>query len=207
MRSSSAGRVVIAVCTTVVLTGCARPVTVVDPGAPGGGGASGGASAGPTGGRARDSVTLDRAAAVYVSVLRRFMTSGENSFGGSRFPKIYVLSVAVASDPMGGSRDTGVPIAGEVQRQVVDTIGTGLGAPIVFVADRDDVVVVKNGCAEVKDGGMLITFGPVPAAGDRVEIAVNGFVACLGAIWLTYVVQQRSGEWVVTSTTGSMAVA
>jgi hypothetical protein len=38
-------------------------------------------------------------------------------------------------------------------------------------------------------------------------VAVNGFVACLGATWLTYVVERDQGGWAVTGTTGGMAIS
>jgi hypothetical protein len=47
---------------------------------------------------------------------------------------------------------------------------------------------------------------PVGDAG-RVEVALSGFVACLGATWLTYVVVRDGGGWRVTGTTGPIAVA
>jgi hypothetical protein len=40
------------------------------------------------------------------------------------------------------------------------------------------------------------------------QVAINGFVACLGATWLTYVLHDQPGAgWRVTGTTGSMAIS
>jgi hypothetical protein len=187
-----------------LLSGCARPATPVSSGKPAPAGrppsATGSSPAAVPDG-------LDRTAAVYVSMLRRFMTSGENSFSGTTFPKIYILSRARTTDPMAGGKDAGIPISDPVQRQIVDSVGADLGGPIVFVADPATVVETVNGCAHVRDGAILITFGPVPPVGARLEVGINGFVACLGAIWLTYVVQERGGGWEVTGTTGSVAIA
>ena len=66
----------------------------------------------------------------------------------------------------------------------------------------------RDGCGHVKKGGILITLGPPGGDGHQVQVAVNGFVACLGATWLTYVLQNQPGSgWRVTGTTGSMAIS
>ena len=64
-----------------------------------------------------------------------------------------------------------------------------------FVASADAVIVDRDGCAHVRDRGILITLGPVDGVGDQVQVAVSGYVACLGASSLTYRVQQASGAW------------
>jgi hypothetical protein len=79
---------------------------------------------------------------------------------------------------------------------------------VAFVADRNTVIETKNGCPQVRDGGILVTVGPASGDDREVRVAVNGFVACLGATWLTYVVRNEPGSgWRVTGTTGSMAIA
>ena len=55
-----------------------------------------------------------------------------------------------------------------------------------------------HGCAHVRDDGILITLGPVDGSGDRVQVGVNGFLACLGANSLTYSVQQTTDDWMVS---------
>ena len=70
-------------------------------------------------------------------------------------------------------------------------------AAVVAVAAADADIVDRNRCARVRDEGILVTLGPVDGAGDRVQVGVNGFVACLGTNSLTYVVQRTSRGWVV----------
>jgi hypothetical protein len=54
----------------------------------------------------------------------------------------------------------------------------------------------------------LITLGPPAGSGHQVRVAINGFAACLGATWLTYVLQDQPGAgWQVTGTTGSMGIS
>jgi hypothetical protein len=53
----------------------------------------------------------------------------------------------------------------------------------------------------VRDQGILVTLGPLIGMGDRIEVGVNGFVACLGAAWVTYRVGWTGQGWVVHETT------
>jgi len=81
-------------------------------------------------------------------------------------------------------------------------------AHVAFIADRHAVIETKDGCAQVKDGGILITLGTPDGDHHRVKVAIFGFVACLGATSLTYVVQHQPGAgWRVTGTTGSIGIA
>ena len=81
-------------------------------------------------------------------------------------------------------------------------------AHVAFISSPHTVIVTRDGCAQVKDSGILITLGTVKGDGHEMRVAINGWVACLGATWLTYVVQNQPGTgWRVTGTTGSMAVS
>ena len=146
-------------------------------------------------------------AEVYVQVLRRYLsTPGENSFPQA-FKTVYVLNqtYADAANPSGTHR-RGVPIAPQTQRQVTAALA-GM-AHVIFIADRRSVIKARDGCEQVRNGGILITLGPPSGHGHEMQVAINGFVACLGATWLTYVLQDQPGAgWRVTGTTGSMAIA
>jgi hypothetical protein len=159
----------------------------------------------PTSAAPTPTAGTDRAA-VYAAVLKRYLTHGsDNSFGdNSQWGAIYVLDYtdAGAGDPMDPA-GKGEPISMAEQRLVAAALP---GVTLTFIHDRDSVMVSKDKCAQVKGGGILITIGPpVPAGGD-LHVGVNGFVACLAATWLTYVVSP-SGDWHVTGTTGPMAIA
>jgi hypothetical protein len=81
-------------------------------------------------------------------------------------------------------------------------------ADVAFIVDGETVIERRDGCAQARDGGILITLGKVNGNDHEVQVAINGFVACLGAMWLTYVVQNLPGTgWRVTGTTGSMAIS
>ncbi|HZN18352.1 MAG TPA: hypothetical protein VFB84_09240 [Micromonosporaceae bacterium] len=183
----------------VLLAGVAA-CAVTPPSGPGPG--SGGPSAQPEPG-------VDRSAAVYSAVLRRYLTTSDHSYGDEhRFGTVYVLdhAVAGAADPMrttqSGQRE---PISPDSQHAIVQALAD-VGA-VEFVADRDEVVENANGCERVRGEAVLVTLGPVPAQGDRVEVGVYGFMACLAATWMTYVAQRGSSGWEVKGTTGPVAIS
>ncbi|HET8642706.1 MAG TPA: hypothetical protein VFM37_12255 [Pseudonocardiaceae bacterium] len=169
-----------------------------------------GPDSGPGAPSAQPEQGADRSAAIYAAVLRRYLTTGDHSFGdGHRFATVYVLDHAVtgAGDPMrtttSGERK---PIPEDIQHAVVQSLAD-LGA-VEFVAARDDVVETANGCERVRgDRAVLVTLGPLPDRGDRVEVGVYGFVACLAATWLTYVVERGGSGWAVKGTTGPVAIS
>ena len=175
--------------------GCARTAVAGSPGP---------AATGTAGAAVGDT----RDAEVYVQVLRRYLgTPAENSFPERTFQRVFILDRTVPGSGEPQARTAGgepIPAAG--QRLILDALAD-LG-PVSFVADRDSVITDENGCAVVKDGGVLMTLGPADGDADRVEVGVNGFVACLGATWLTYVVEHTAGTgWRVTGTTGAMAIS
>ena len=147
-------------------------------------------------------------AEVYVQVLRRYLsTPAENSFPGQTFKTVYVLNQAYpdAADP-DGTHGRGAPIPPQTQHQVTAALA-GM-AHVNFVADQESVIEARDGCGQVRNGGILITLGPLVGHRHEVQVAINGFVACLGATWLTYVLQDQPGTgWQVTGTTGSMAIS
>jgi hypothetical protein len=52
------------------------------------------------------------------------------------------------------------------------------------------VIIEPQGCAHVRNDGILITLGPVDGVGDQVQVGVDGFLACVGGNSLTYRVEQ-----------------
>ncbi len=143
-------------------------------------------------------------AAIYVQVLRRYLsTPTENSFPRHSFKTAYVLDQAF---PEAGKHERRTPIAPDTQHQITAALA-GI-AHVAFIADQHAVIETRDGCAQVRDGGILITLGTPNGDGHEVQVAINGFVACLGATSLTYVVQNQPGTgWRVTGTTGSIGVA
>jgi hypothetical protein len=150
-------------------------------------------------------------AEVYEQVLRRYLsTPSENSFPEKTFQTVYVFDQTEvdAGEPKDGNqpKQPSAPITADVQSQVVAAFAAT--TKLTFVADKASVLINKDGCAQVKDGAILITLGPIDGDGNEVEVGINGFVACLGATWLTYVVHNPTGTgWTVKGTTGSMTIS
>jgi hypothetical protein len=147
-------------------------------------------------------------AEIYVRVLRRYLSSpGENSFP-QVFKTVYVLNQAYpdAADP-NGKHERGVPIAPQTQHQVLAALA-GM-THVIFVANRGSVIEVNSaGCEQVKNGGILITLGVPAIHGRELRFPINGYVACLGATWLTYVLRDQPGAgWQVTGTTATMVIS
>jgi hypothetical protein len=147
------------------------------------------------------------AAKVYIQVLRRYLgTPAENSFPRHTFKTVYVLDRAYhdAADPK-GKHVRGMPITAPTRTQVTAALA-GM-AHVVFVASRSSVIE-PGGCGVVKNGGILITLGLPAGDARRLEVPINGYVACLGATWLTYILQDQPGSgWHVTGTTGTMGIS
>jgi hypothetical protein len=149
-----------------------------------------------------DPAPVDRQAPIYTAVLRQYLTSGgghdggDASFGGHRFPQIFVLDRAMAGVGV-GAQGQGAPGGARISPAVRGAITHALAdvGPLTFVPSPDAVIVDRDGCARVRDQGILITLGPVDGVGDQVQVGVYGFVACLGASSLTYRVEQTSGGW------------
>ena len=146
-------------------------------------------------------------AAIYVPVLRRYLsTPAENSFPPHTFKTVYVLDQAFPHAAIPVSDAAGTPVTSNAQHQM--TVALRRTAHVVFVTDRNRVIKTGGGCARVENGGILITLGTPAGEGSAAEVAIDGFVACLGATHLTYIVKQQADtSWRVTGTTGSMRIS
>jgi hypothetical protein len=49
---------------------------------------------------------------------------------------------------------------------------------VLFVAGRSSVIEPRS-CGVIKNGGILITLGPSAGDARRLEVPINGYVACL----------------------------
>ena len=192
-------------CVVLVASACARPGSGSTPGTPDvttAAGAPGGAT--PAG-----SPAGTREADIYAAVLRRYLTHPtENSFPGFTFPVVYVLArtdVNAGGAGHEGGTSPGPDISAGDQERII--AGLRDAGTVQFIADRTEVIVNTDGCAQVRDGGILIVLAPPKGEGDDVEVGIHGFVACLGATWFTYVVHHDTGGWRVTGTTGPAAIA
>lgn len=164
---------------------------------------------GDRGGPTPGATTSDRVA-IYTAVLRRYLTTSDNSFGDDhRFPIAYVLDRAEpdAAEPVAPSNPAKAPVSLPVAEQHQITAALADLGPVRFVAERAEVLESVESCARVRGDGILIVLAPPRGGPDRVEVGIHGFVACLGATWFTYVVERKADGWTVTGKTGPEAIA
>jgi hypothetical protein len=142
-------------------------------------------------------------AEIYVQVLREYLDKPTES----SVPRTaYVLDQASPGigDPV-KKLERGTPISPNTQQHL--TAALAEVAHVAFIADPE-TVVEREGCAHVRDDGILIRLGTVGGDDNEVQVAVSGFQACLGAKWLTYVVRnQPASGWRVTGTTGVVVMS
>jgi hypothetical protein len=198
--------VVATVLPALIAGGCSETKTTETGGAP--------TPAGHMAPRAGDSdPATQRAAAIYASVIRRFVTR-DHPFGGADpgFQVVYVLDgpVVRAGDPMApiGATRPATPFDSAEQ----DAIRRALAdlPPIEFVSRRASVIVGANGGkapGSVKGRGVLLTLGPIRGGEGKVRVAASLWLSGLAGRWLTYVVQQRGERWTVTGTTGPITIS
>lgn len=151
---------------------------------------------------------------VYAAAISRYLTGRENSFPDTRFPVVFVLDrldpAAAAPEPATGST---VPLTAAQQQRIAALVrgaSAGTSTDVRFVTGLDAATTAATGdsCKVVRDNGVFIALGPAKSTGaDTAEVAVHGFVACLGATWFTYVLRREPAGWTVTGTTGPMAVS
>lgn len=150
----------------------------------------------------------ERALGIYVAAIKELVLQG-NTFreGRNPFDVLYILDHADsdAADTREGQGEQ-VEISPQLQERLKQELAE-LG-PIEFVADGDSVVGHPQQGSQVQNEGGLITLGTIPEQKkNRVKVGMQLYVANLAATWLTYVIKQKHGEWVVTGTTGPVAIS
>jgi hypothetical protein len=156
-------------------------------------------------------VPAERTADIYIAVLRKYLTTpSDNSFATGTFRLAFVFDRANpdAANPSGSHRDDGTPIPIPDQQKVTSALADLM--PVSFVATHDEVLVPAKespSCMVVRDNGILITLAPPKDEGQRVTVGISGYVACLGATWLTYIVEHDASGWKVTGAPGPRAIA
>lgn len=146
-----------------------------------------------------------RDARIYSAVIRQLMIERSTS----RPEVVYVVNGAVAGagrprgDPFG-------PAAQPFEQDVIEALRQRLDRdrdlpPVRFITDGNNVIR-KNGV--VKNGGVLISLGPIGRGNTRRVLVANTFWCggkCSG--WQTYVVSNKSGRWEVTGVSGPVVMS
>jgi hypothetical protein len=157
----------------------------------------------------------DRAAKIYAAVIRQLVTK-DHTFGRADpgFKVVYVLDGVVedAEDPSKpvDAQDPTHPFSHDLKGGVQILSRLGDLPPIRFVPERDPVVAgIRSGSSpgHVKNGGVLISLGPIEGNATRVRVGNSLWISGLAGQWLTYVLEQRDGDWTVRGTSGPMAIS
>jgi hypothetical protein len=141
------------------------------------------------------------ASVVYAAVIRRLVK--DHSAGPPR--RIYVVDGATgrAARPLfDARRDPPAPFAPALKEGIADSL-RGL-APIDFVRRRDSVLTRAGA---VRGNAVLVTLGPIRRSGKSAKVGCNAYSSGKGAIWLTYVLKGKAGDWRVTGTIGAMVIS
>ena len=171
-------------------------------------GCGGATETNPGGGTEPDAAANERMIGVYSAIIRQLITV-DHTFGSapSPFDRVFVLDGIAdeAGDGMAVPPDTVHPFSPEVRAGIIEELG-GL-PPVAFVTNPDSVVVGKKRCARVKGNGALITLGPISSGKDKVTVPSDLFFACLGGLWVTYVLEAEDGGWQIAGTKGGIAIS
>ena len=144
---------------------------------------------------------------IYAAVIRELVTTDDNTFGAETdFPAVFVVDhpEGDAGNPDGGEPAAGEPFSDDVRRGLQERLAD---LPLRFVADADAVTVPVEDGGGVEDDGVVVTLGPIPEGGSKVEVGASLYAGPLAGTWLTYVVEAEGGEWKVTGTTGPVAIS
>jgi hypothetical protein len=139
-----------------------------------------------------------RDARIYSAVIRQLLVDRSQT----RSDVVYVVNGAIA----GAGKPRGDPFSPSTQRfgrNVVDGIRHQLNGdlpPFQLIIDGNNVLR-KNGV--VKNGGVLISLGPIERRSKRRVLVANTFW-CGGKCsqWQTYVVSNKNGRWRITGVSG-----
>jgi hypothetical protein len=154
--------------------------------------------------------STDRSAAIYAAVVRQLVTK-DHTFGGADpgFKVIYVLDGVVAdvADPSkpANANDPKEPFSHDVKDGVRFLSTPADLPPVEFVVERNSVVTgTRSGSSpgHVKNGGVLISLGPIKGDANRVKVGNSLWINGLAGQWLTYVLERGDSGWAVTGISG-----
>jgi hypothetical protein len=152
-----------------------------------------------------------RDAFVYAAVIEELVDESTSGRPDPPFKVIFVLDGAVPKAAKATfARDPRTPFRHDVKDGVLFLATLNELPPIEFVARRDSAVVGSDSGkrpGEARDGGAVVTLGPVKGGEGRVEVGSSLWINGLSARWQTYVVAEKEGVWEVTGTTGPLAIS
>jgi hypothetical protein len=158
---------------------------------------------------------MARESAIYAAVIRQLATK-DHTFGGADpgFKVVYVLDGVIeqAADPSktANAHDPQEPFADDLKDEVRSLSRLANLPPVKFVSERDSVLIGTDSGSSpgrVKNGGVLISLGPIERTRDGVHVGTSLWISGLAGRWSTYVLQQAGGTWEITGTSGPVAIS
>ena len=148
-----------------------------------------------------------RESEIYSAVIKQLVME-EHTFASRRSP-VYVINGAIpgAGKPR---RDPFGPATRPFRTEVIEGIQELLGDRLPtmrFITDGNDVLVGPDRHATVKEQGVILSLGPIDRRKDRVHVSNTLWCGGKCSQWLTYVLSEKQGDWVVTGTTGPVVVS
>ena len=135
---------------------------------------------------------------VDIAVLRDYFSpASKTSFKGYGFPVVYIVDRVYARGSDGTAKNVVLAVISPADQQRVIAAFRD-HATIRFVADGQDAIVRPNGCAQVRDHGILLTFTVPVHTMEQTTEGLSGFVACLGADGFEYQLREDAQGWTVT---------
>jgi hypothetical protein len=149
---------------------------------------------------------------IYAAVIRQLVTE-DHGFGGAPSPYRHVY---VRNAPVQGAGNAMTshlrPRAGFAE-PTLTAIASQLGdlPPLTFVSASRQATVGSfrnGGWPHAKNGGVLITLGPIRWVGRRTVLVPNSrWATPLNGQWLTYRLKHSDGSWRVVGTVGPVAIS
>lgn len=134
-----------------------------------------------------------RRAEIYAAVIRQQLEAA-----GHTSRVVYVVDGVVpgAGEPRGDYFTPAQPFGEDMTAAIRQQL-RGEVPPIRFVDDGEDALrSLRTGA--VKNHGVVVSLGPIKRGNGRVRVPNMLWCAGKCAQWLTYVLSERNGRWVVT---------
>ena len=152
----------------------------------------------PTSGPTATTGPAGRTVDVFTAVLRNLIGQ-DPAIGGAAGAKVLFvwdeLDGSVARGPM-------QHVVGSIspEDQAAITANMAGVVPVEFVEETEDAW--NQGGSRPRDGGALVTFGPIRGTGDAVKVGLGVVCGNLCGYGTTLVLHDGSDGWTVTGTTG-----
>lgn len=147
-------------------------------------------------------------AEIYATVIQRLVTR-DHTFGraSSPFEFVYVVDGVVplgerAPSPLGPAVEDFPASTKARMAEILDEL-----PPLEFIQDPESVRLGPEGAGGVKNDGVIISLGPIEWVRGEIQVATGLWCGGLCGQWLTYVLAEEEDGWVITGTTGPIAIS